>query len=148
MAEILPKHIYIATIFFVFAILGGLYMINEMIQDKPDFLSSGDADELEKFNESFNKLEDINRSVHAIQENIQTKPDEGLLGKFGMLGGLINSAWNTIVFMFVSLSFLNSAFYALEDTFGIPSWVPVLLVLVFIVIIAFGILKMIFKAEV
>ena len=146
MAEILPRHYIVAIIFFVFVILSGIYLVNEMIADKPDFLDSNDADEFLKFNESFNKLEDINKSVSNIRENIEGADTD--LGIFGVLNSLINSAWNTVGLLFQSLSFMNSAFYALENIFGIPGWVPTLIILVFIIIIAFGIYKMIFKAEV
>lgn len=146
MAEILPRHYIIAIIFFVFVILGGLYCINEMIADKPTFLSSGDADELGKFNQSFNKLADINESISNIQESIQNAETD--FGIFGVLNSLINSAWNSLKLLYTTLSFMNSAFSALENIFGIPYWIPMLIILVFVVIIAFGIYKMIFKAEV
>ena len=146
MAEILPRHYLIAIIGFVFFSLTSLYLINSMVEDKADYLNVNEVDEFEKFNESFNRLDDINESVSAIQSSIQNAKTN--FGIFGVLNSLINSAWNALRLLFSSLDFMNSTFNALTTTFGVPGYVPILIGLFFAIIIGFGIFKMIFKADV
>lgn len=142
-----PKDILIGIVLFVMLSLGGIGLINEMRSDNADFLTAQEETEYTKLNRTFQKLDDINESISSIQEEI-TATGNKEFGVFGVLGGLINSAWNTLRFLFTSVGFMNDIFSGFTEFLGIPSWVGSCIIMIITIIIAFAIYKAIFKADV
>ena len=148
--ETLPRHYIFGIIMFVFIILTGLYMINDLRNEVPGLLDSEDKDDFDKFNLTFNQFDKINESISNIQSNVENPAgdEEGLLGKFGMLESLISSAWNTLKLLVNSLSFMNDVFAGLTTIFGVPAFIPTLLILVVVVLIIFAIYSAIFQKDI
>lgn len=144
--DVKPKSYIIGIVMFVFFILGGVYILNEVRNEDTTFINSNELDDYNKFNQTFNKLDDINDSVRGIQRNIENAQSD--FGLFGVLNSLINSAWNTLKLLFESFGFMDSVFDGLGSIFGVPEWVSTLLLLIPIIIIAFAIFRAIFKTEI
>jgi len=146
MAEVLPRHYIIGIIMFVFFVMGTIGLINGFDNAEETFMDADDQEDYLTFNDTFNKLGNINDSVNSIKDSIiTTDPDPGI---FGFLNSLIGSAWNTLHLLFNSLSFMNSVFGGLSDVFGIPEWVSTLMILLVIVVIAFAIYSALFQTQV
>jgi len=143
MAEILPRHFVYGILVFTFIIVGGTVMMSEFNSVNPDFM---DTDKFTEFNNTFNTLEDVTTSVTGLETGIEGTDVDA--GTYGVLGGLINSAWNTLKLMFTSFAFMTTAILGL-DTFlpGMPSFIPAIIVLFITVLLAFSIFSAIFQRE-
>ena len=117
-----PRDYLIGIVIFVMLSLGGIALINEMRGDNSDFLTTQESADYVKLNKTFQKLDDINDSISSIQEDI-TNTENKEFGVFGVLGGLINSAWNTLRFLFTSVGFMNDIFAGFTEFLGVPAWV-------------------------
>ena len=143
MVEVLPRHYIFGIIAFTFIIVGGGVMLSEFTSVNPTLL---DDPKYTKFNNSFNTLNDITSSVDGIQSGINgTSVDSGT---FGVLNGLINSGWNSLKLLYTSLGFMNDVFRGLTTSFGIPAFIPTLLILFVSVLISFAIFSAIFQREI
>ena len=142
MAEI--RDYIIGIIIFTFFIVGGVSVIG-MFKDKD--ASFGTEDKFQQFNSSFSKLDTVTTSVNGIETSI-TSSDNTQFGVFGVLNALISTSWNTLKLTFSSFSFMNDIFRATSTVFGVPSWIPAMIILIIVVVIAFAIFSAIFQKEV
>jgi len=146
MAEILIRHYIYGIILFTLLITAGVSLITDISTTEGNLLT---GDELISFNNTFNKKADLEASVRSIETNINgTTTGSGVLTSFGVLGSLINSGWNALKLMFGSLSFMNSVFGGVANTFGIPVWLTTFIGLFVTILIGFGIFTVIFQREV
>lgn len=139
-----PRSYLIGIVVFVMLCLGGISMINFMREYNPDLLTPQELEDYGKLNNTFQKLDSINDSISSIEEDI-TNTENKEFGVFGVLGGLINSAWNTLRFLFPMLSFMDDIYSGFLEFLGIPSWVGSCISMLVIIIIAFFVYKSIFK---
>lgn len=140
MANITPRHYIYGVIIMMFFIVGGMGILSEFQSADVGF----DTTKIGEFNRTFNKLDDVQTQVGAIESSFETDPEWGL---FGALNALIKGAWNTFALMFTSWSFMSSVFNGLESVFGIPGWIPTIIGLFITVTIAFGIYSLIFQKD-
>jgi len=141
MAEILIRHYILAVIVFTMVIVGGVSMISDFAGDNDEFI---DDDKFISFNRSFNKMEDLKTSVTSLETSTQTDPE---LGPFGFLDSLVKTVVNTLKTIFSSFGFIDDIFNSLDEVFGIPPWVGVLIVSMITVIISFSIFTVITQRE-
>jgi len=139
-----PKSYLIGIVIFVMLCLGGISMINYMRDYNPDLLTPQELSDYEKLNKTFQKLDNINDSISNIQTDI-TSTENKEFGAFGVLGGLINSAWNTLRFLTDSVSFMTGIYGGFTEFLGVPTWVTSCITMIIIIIISFFIYKSIFK---
>lgn len=143
MGEILPRHYIFGIIMFTFFVVGGMSILGILNEAKP---SLNVTDGYDQFNRSFNKLDDITIQVDTLESNIENAdPDVGL---FGVLNGLIQTAWNSLSLIFTSFSFMDGALEALSTVFGVPTWIPLIITLLITVVLVFAILSAIFQREI
>ena len=140
MSDVLPRHYIIGIIMFTFFIVGGVSMLSMMSSDGAMF--AGDA-QLQQFNNTFNIQQDISSSVTDLETSVTGADLDP--GPFGMLNALISSSWTSLRLLFSSFGFMNSVFVGLSTVFGIPSWIPALIVLIVTVVIVFAIFGAIFQ---
>ena len=155
------RDIIVSVIFFTLILVGGLALVSELrsteLADAQQrglgipASSSFDAD-TDKFNDTFNRYTDVVSSVDSLKESVSTTST----GFFGYTGGAIEAlfggAYNTLGLIFTSFSFVTSTdenspgiLYGLTTAYGVPSWFPILIVGIIIVIISFAILKAVFQ---
>jgi len=134
------RNYIIGIIIFVFFIVGGLAMMGILYKDKASI--TGD-ESYTQFNKTFNKLDQVTDKVEGLQSSIEdAEPEQGL---FGVLNSLISTAWNSLKLVFTSFGFMNGVFSGMYAIFGVPSWIPALIMLIVVVIIAFEIWRAIFQ---
>ena len=115
-------------------------MMSILYDDKDSI--TGDAT-YTQFNKTFNKLDQVTDKVEGLQSSIDdAEPEQGL---FGVLNSLISTAWNSLKLVFTSFGFMDGVFSGMYAVFGVPAWIPALIILIVVVIIAFEIWRAIFQ---
>jgi hypothetical protein len=142
MAEVLPRHYLFGVLAFTLFIVAGVSLLGIFKAQDPSFATD---DSYARFNASFNQLEDVSTTVGALQTGITNSDTD--FGVFGVLNALISSAWQSLKLMFTSFGIMNDAYNGLSTVFGVPSWIPGLVILAVIIMIAFTIYSAIFQKE-
>lgn len=137
-----PRTYLYGIIIFTFFIVGGVYILSELTTQNPSVTNST---KYAQFNSSFNKLEDVSSNVGELEEGLTGSETD--FGAFGALNALISSAWQSLVLMFTSFDFMNDVFNGLTSVFGVPAWIPTLVILLVTVMLVFAIYSAIFQKE-
>lgn len=139
----LPRHYITGIVLFMFIIVGSVSMISMMQSADPSVV---DDVKFSQFNNTFNKLSDVNDSISALQTSIvNADTDPGI---FGVLNALISSVWQSFKLMFSSFGFMTGIFNGMTTIFGIPAWIPALLLLLVIILLVFSIMSAILQKEI
>jgi hypothetical protein len=133
----------IGAIVAMMILAGGVSFLAHVYSINPDV---ADEDDLKTFNNTFNKLDDVNTYSNNLASAMNTSPEQGT---FGFINSLINIAWNTVKNIFTSFTFTAEFFGAFLSypIFGIPSWVVTSIISIITIIIAFAIIKAIFGSS-
>lgn len=133
----------IGILIFTMFIYGGISMISEFASVDSSFI---DANKFSKFNNTFNKYNDVVSETDNLESSITNSDSD--FGVFGVLNGLINTAWNTMVTIFSSFSFMDSAFNGLTEFLGVPTWTIGLILSIITIILIFAIIGAIFQRDI
>lgn len=136
----LPSTYLIGIIIFAIVIVGGINMVFIAGSVDPNFVQD---DKMGQFNTSFNKYNEIINQSNKLHGNLESLENSGVLGA---LNALITNAWTTLRVMVTSFSFMNTAWSGLS-MFGVPVWVPVLIISIVTVSLVFAIMAAIFQRE-
>ena len=142
MAEILPRHYIIGILIFTFIIVGGVSILGIFNDFDPTYAAD---EKFTQFNTSFNKINDVTTEVDDLESSISDV--DPAFGLFGVLNALISSAWQTLRLLFTSLGFMDGAYNGMAYIFGIPSWIPGIIISIITVIISFAIFSAIFQKD-
>ena len=142
MAKETPRTFLYGTIIMMFFIMGGMAIFTEFQTADPTFDSS---DKTGEFNRTFNKLDEVTIEVQELEDNIKSSDTD--FGVFGVLNALIFSSWQAIKFIFDSFGFMDSVLNGLESVFGVPAWIPSIMILLITVMLIFAIYRMVFQSE-
>lgn len=143
MGDLLIRHYVIAIILFILVSAGSVFLIADFSLTKPSMISDP---KYQEFNQSFNKMTDIQEHVTTMKETTTSFNTD--FGLFGVLNSLINSAWNALTTIFVSLGFMTDIFNSTTTLLGVPAWITILVGLIPTVIITYLILSAIFQKDV
>lgn len=133
----------IGMIMFTFFMYGGITLLNSL-RAEPEYLI--DATKIDSFSAAGEKYDQLNSTLEGLSSGILgAVPDPGI---FGVLNSIIQTAWSVMVGLPTLFSFMNAAYIDIANFFGIPVWIPSILLLVLVVIILFTILSAIFQTEV
>ena len=144
MAEVLPRHYIYGTIMFIFFIVGITALLTQINSYDSTAL---DDPRYQEFNNSFNKLEELNRSMSSLENSLKSE-EAGDQGAFGQLNALISTGWNTLKNLPTILGFAITAMYGLVTVFGIPGWIITIIGLLVSIMILFAIYSAIFQREI
>jgi len=144
MAQILPRHYIIAIMIFTMFIIGGVALIAEFKAVDNAFV---DDERYSDFNQTFNKYDEVIEISEDTQTNIENMEDADF-GIFGVLNSLINQAWQFLRLLMSSLGFMNDAFNGISAMFGVPSWVPAIIIAIVTILIGFAIFGAIFQRDI
>jgi len=143
MAEIIPRHYIYGIIIFVGIIIGGMSLIGEFRNASASYI---DTNQYIAFNNSFNQYDELNTQVNKVEKDIEGNKAE--MGVFGVLQSLIKGSWNTIKFLGSSFNFMDDSFNGLSQLFGVPAWIPSLIMMFITILIVFAIYTIIFQREI
>jgi hypothetical protein len=142
MADATPRTYVYGIIAFVFVIVAGVSLVAMFAEKNPAMVTGSTYSQ---FNQSFNKLADVTTQIGVIQNKItNVKTDFGV---FGVLNELVNSAWQSLKLLATSLDFMSDAYGGMTTVFGVPAWIPSLIVLFVVAMLAFTIWSAIFQSE-
>ena len=138
--------INISTLIIAFAIFSlvtglGISMVKEVRDVVP---SSFNESDLNDFNDTFNKIDDFEEQGESLETRL-TSDERNDFGVFGALNDLIKTAWFTIKNTFSSFDFISTMITGISSRFGVPSFVPTILVTIIIFIIGYNIIGLIFN---
>ena len=140
---VLPRHYIIGIVIFTFMIIGGVSLISIVKTADSTFASD---DKFIQFNKTFNKYNELNSSIVSLQSSITEASTD--FGIFGVLNALINSGWAAFKLMFSSLAFFADILMGMTTIFGIPAWIPGLLIMLTTILLVFAIFSAIFQKDI
>jgi hypothetical protein len=143
MADATPRTYIFGLIAFVFVIVGGLSIVGVFAGNNPAMVTGSTYSD---FNSSFNKFNEVNSEVGSIQNGLVNENND--FGAYGVLNSLMNGAWQSLRLLGTSLGFMTTVYGGLATVFGVPAWIPTLIGLFFIAILAFTIWSAIFRSEI
>lgn len=141
MADVTIRHYLYGIIIMMFFIGAGMGILSEFQKAAPSFDVENRSGE---FNSTFNRLANVESEIAKIQSSFSTKPEWGF---FGALNALIQGAWSTLSLIFGSLDFMYEVFEGMEAFFGVPLWIPGIIILFVTVTLAFAIFGLIFQKD-
>ena len=143
MTSVKPSTYIIGIIIFTFLLVGANVLFAETFVNDQDKLTS---ERYVSFNKTFNKMSNVTDNVDDIEENlINSNTDPGL---FGVLNSLIQSTWQSLRLITQSFVFMIDIFYGLFTEFGIPKFIPTLIIALVVVVLAFSIYSAIFQRDI
>jgi len=144
MTRTIIRDLFYGIIIFTLVLVGGVSMMSIFNDSNADYTSDSKFSE---FNASMNTLTGITSKVEILEEGITQDP-EGDVSLLGVLGNLINGAWNTLSVLIGGFGFMGTAFTGLSMTFGIPLWITGLLSLIITVLLIFVLYSALFQREI
>lgn len=142
MTDMKPSHYIVGIILFTFAIMGVLGLMTAFDQQDENFL---DDEEYYAFNTTFNKYDNLNSNIDELQGRLSSDTEEGT---FGVLNSLIKIGWNSLTTLLTSFSFMEDVFNGMTTFFGVPYWIPALIIMLITTLIIFAIFGAIFQKDV
>lgn len=142
MADIQPRDYLVGIILFTLIIVGGVQLIDRFQSVDSAYI---DQDKYNKFNETFNVQNDVQDSVQNIRNSIVTLK---LPAPIEFIATMFLTAFQALMSLFTSLSFMDAVFTGLYTMFGIPSWVSSLLISLVTIMIVFSIISAILQRDI
>lgn len=140
MTDVKPSSILVSFILFTLIIVSGINMVN-ILGDSNSAITS--RDDYSEFNQSFNKLKEIDSTVDGLKVQAERGSEE--TGTFGFLDSLIGGSWGTLTALFESLSFIQELVQGLNSYFKVDPIIITIAGLIISTIIIFAILGAIFQ---
>jgi len=141
------QNLVIGIIIFVFFIVGGVSLIS-MFQDKDSTMV--DANTFSQFNNTFNQYEktvELSNKISNKVTGIQPAQQIAVYYYIDVVGHFFLGVWSLLILIFSSLGFILGIITGL-GMFGIPVWVPVLVISIISVAFIFAIIRAITKTQV
>lgn len=145
MAEILPRHyIFGILLGFTLVVVAGLSLISIMANADDSVLRNDER--LSSFNQSFNKLEDIQQEIDDLNRSITS--DQGDPGAWGFLNAIIGVSWNSMQLTGDSFNFGYTVLNNLSnELFRVPAWIPALIVSAILAMFVFTLISNAFQKD-
>jgi hypothetical protein len=144
--EILPRDIIFGLIIFTLFITGIVTFLGDLGNNMPQNTEFLDTNTFNSFNNSANRITDIQREVGELRGGVENADTD--FGLFGVLNSLISSSWQTLRLLLDSFDFVGEILTNTSNVFGIPTWVASMVILLITVVIIFGIFSAIFQREI
>ena len=120
--------IIVGTIF----IAGFMMMLGEVVNRNVDLKNS---DDVKSFNNTFYRLDNVTTNFNKINSSIDDLQGQTLLGEIGIIFNSVLGTWKTII---SSLGFFYHMISSGFAYFGFPTWLPVLIISLIVVISGFA----------
>ena len=139
----LPSFYFYAFVVFTLVVVGGIAMMAELYKGSSVLAGS---EKFQEFNSSFNRLQDVQKETDRMK-GVVSDPGEQDFNLFGVLGGLINGVWGGVKALWTSWDFTTDAMEGLSTIWGVPSWIPSLLIGLVVAMIFFAVIGLLFQKE-
>lgn len=142
MADVQPRDYLVGIILFTLIIVGGVSLIDIFHSADSAFV---DQDKYNKFNETFNIKNEVDTSVQNVRNSIIS---QNLPAPIEFIATMFLTAFQALMSLFTSLSFMDAVFTGLYTVFGIPAWVSSLLISLVTIMIVFSIISAILQRDI
>lgn len=142
MADTQPRDYLVGILLFTLFITGGITLIDSFYDQSSSFV---DADKYQAFNQTFNVRNDAEQAVTNIRNSIITQDLPSLIT---FIATMFLTAFQALMSLFTSISFMNAVFQGLYYVFGIPYWVTTILTSLITVMIVFSIISAILQRDI
>lgn len=107
----------IGIVIFTIIIVSGVSMFAIYSNEDPTFTNDS---KFIAFNNSMNKLSDVNTQINSLQSSIEDTNDSSnfFAEQFGFVDDLVGKSWRTMKLIGSNFAFMNSAFYGFVDLVG------------------------------
>ena len=136
------KYYVIGVIFLVVVVGGGMFMMGSIRSIDPTIDPSNDVGYI---NNTMNQASGLTNAVNGIGDSVNSVSNSNT-GILGWLNALIGSAYNGLSAIGSSFGFIGTMVPILSQYLGIPVFLTSLILLVIIIIIAFGIWAVVTRA--
>jgi hypothetical protein len=136
----LPRNFVIGMLVFCVFIVGGIYLVG-------NFGVSGTK--TQEFNATFEKVNDLTSQTESIKASI-TNSTSSDFGAFGVLNGLINSAWTSLKIVFTTQELAGTVITDSATFLGLPKEaliIGTLITAIIIIFVSFSIWSAIFQRD-
>ena len=117
-------------------------MMASFRESKPTYASD---EQFGEFNNTFNVYDETVTQIDSLTDSVtNADSDWGILG---VLNGLILSAWQSLKLMITNWSFMAGVFLGFNTVFGVPAWIPALLVSAVAIMFVFALFSAFFQRE-
>lgn len=137
-----PSTYILGIIVFTLVIVGGVSMMGEFRATDSTYATDPKFTE---FNNTFNVYSELTDNVNELQTGITDADSD--FGALGVLNGLILTAWQGLKLMITNWSFMNVVFNGLTTIFGVPAWIPALIILGVAVMFVFALYSSFFQRD-
>lgn len=137
-----PSTYIIGIIVFTLFIVGGVSLMAIFRESDSTY---ADDPKFTEFNNTFNVYEELTDNVNDLSTGI-TEADSDF-GALGVLNGLILTAWQGLKLMITNWSFMDSVFNGLTTVFGVPAWIPALIILAVVIMFVFALYSSFFQRD-
>ena len=134
----------IGIIMFTLFVVGGMFMINSIAEYDSSFMEHQRYQQFENIVDQYDK---VNESLSGLSAGIldESQVDQS---NIGVLSSLIQTAWNGLKALPATFAFMNVMIVNLASFFGVPAFIPGLLILVIGIIVLFSILGAVFQNDI
>jgi hypothetical protein len=141
MAEFRPSAYLIGIVIFTFFIVGGISLMSILKESNPTYATD---EKFSQFNQTFNVYQETTSKVSDLSATIGSNSSSADLGTLGALGGFTVIVWQALKLMMTNWSFMNAVFLGLTTIFGIPGWIPALIILAITIMFVFAVFSAFF----
>lgn len=138
-----PSTYIMGVIVFTLFVVGGVSMMTLFRDYDPTFATD---QKFADFNDTFNVYTETTDKVTDLGTGITDADTD--FGVLGVLNGLILSAWQSLKLLLTNFSFMNTVFNGLTTIFGVPSWIPALIILAVTVMFVFALYSAFFQRDI
>lgn len=137
-----PSTYIIAIIVFTLFIVGGISMMTTFRDTDTTYATD---DKFSEFNSTFDVYTETTEKIEDLSSSITNADTD--FGILGVLNGLILAAWQSLKLLLTNWAFMNTVFMGLYTIFGVPAWIPSLIILAVSVMFVFALYSAFFQRD-
>jgi hypothetical protein len=136
-----PKNILIGLLFSLMMLMLGWQFFAFAVTENPTGTTGFDS---EAFNHSINYMTDMQQKINDTRTSLEFASTENT-GILGAVGALIQAAWVSIKSLFSTIGYTSQFMQGVSDNYGIPPFIPAMLLSVITIIIVVWIILLVFR---
>ena len=133
-----PSTYIMGIIIFTMLTVSGVAMFSILTDNNPNMVTG----DIEQFNNTFNVYNDVINQTNTIADQLE-QADSDPTG----ISALVSGSWQTLRLLGSSLNFMHEAIKGMSGMFGIPVFVPYLIIAMVTVMLVFAIWGAVFQRD-
>jgi len=143
MASVTPRHLLFGVVVFLFVMLAGFGIMNEMVSKDTSIVTDT---QLVNYTQTFDKYAQFESKLTVFKNSSKNQGVNP--GIFGFLDALVQNSWNVLGTLYDTVGFMNEILSGFASFVGVPEWVATLGFALISILIAFSIFSVIFRWDI